>query len=379
MSRNGPLSSAATGSRGAAMGGLRVTAAICTRGRPQQLARALESLRRQRVPPSEVLVVDNAPVDDAGERVVARVCPAARYVVEPIAGLDFARNRALAEATGDVVAFLDDDAVASPGWVAAIQAAFERLPALGVCTGRVEPLAVETAGQRLFEANGGYSRGGRRSHLPRDARCRLHGLPAPAIAWALSVGNGANLAVRRDLARRLGGFDEALDLGDVLPGGGDLDMIWRMLQAGHELVYEPEALAWHEHRHGVSEAIEQIVGHQRALLAFLTKSVREASGRTRVEVLAFLCWRLLKPGVRLAARGIGRDPLPMRALLRMWRECWAGLTAYETARRTAARRLLEHSRPCPAVTPIGAAAAGPAQASRTGVAAEQRAGTAKEM
>src|SRR5690606_27580437 len=171
MSRNGPLSSAATGSRSAAMGGLRVTAAICTRGRPQQLARALESLRRQRVPPSEVLVIDNAPVDDAGERVVARVCPAARYVVEPIAGLDFARNRALAEATGDVVAFLDDDAVASPGWVAAIQAAFERLPALGDRTGRVEQLAVETAGQRLFEANGGYSRGGQ-AH-PSPPRCAV--------------------------------------------------------------------------------------------------------------------------------------------------------------------------------------------------------------
>src|SRR5690606_3783513 len=159
MSRNGPLSSAATGSRSAAMGGLRVTAAICTRGRPQQLARALESLRRQRVPPSEVLVVDNAPVDDAGERVVARVCPAARYVVEPIAGLYFARNRALAEATGDVIAFLDDDAVASPSWGAAIQAAFGRRPALGGGTGRVEPPAVGTAGRRLFEANGGYSRG----------------------------------------------------------------------------------------------------------------------------------------------------------------------------------------------------------------------------
>lgn len=319
-----------------------MTAAICTRARPEQLARALESLCAQRVPAAEILVIDNAPLDDAAERAVARACPAARYVVEPIPGLDFARNRALAEATGDIVAFLDDDAVASPGWVGAIRAAFENAPSLGVCTGRVEALAVRTAGQRLFEANGGYGRGDRRIRLPADARRRLRGLPAPLIAWAVSVGNGASLAVRRDYARQLGGFDEALDLGDVLPGGGDLDMIWRMLQAGHEVVYEPDALAWHEHRQSVSDAVEQIAGHQRALLAFLAKSVRQASGRTQAELLAFLCWRLLKPGVRLAARGIGRDPLPARALLRVWKECWVGLSAYGRACRTAQQRRMEH-------------------------------------
>jgi len=130
------------------VGELRLTAAICTRGRPEQLGRALESLCVQRVGPSEILVIDNAPQDDAAERTVARVCPAARYVVEPAPGLDFARNRALAEADGDIVAFLDDDAVASPGWAEAIRAAFENSSALGVCTGRVEPLAVRTAGQR---------------------------------------------------------------------------------------------------------------------------------------------------------------------------------------------------------------------------------------
>ena len=340
------------GLAGPATGGVSVTAAICTRARPQQFARALESLCAQRVPASEILVIDNAPLDDAAERAVARVCPTARYVVEPVPGLDFARNRALAEASGDIVAFLDDDVVASPGWVGAIRAAFESAPALGVCTGRVEALSTRTAGQRLFEANGGYGRGDRRIRLPADARRRLHGFPAPLVAWAVSVGSGASLAVRRDYARQLGGFDEALDLGDVLPGGGDLDIIWRMLRAGHEVVYEPDALAWHEHRESVSSAVEQIAGHQRALLAFLTKSIRRASGRTRAELLLFLCWRLLKPGVRLAARSVGRDPLPVRALLRVWAECWAGLAAYGRAQRIALRRRLEHGGHRPAADPI---------------------------
>lgn len=318
---------------------LRVTVAICTRARPEQLRRALESLGAQRVPPSEILVIDNAPEVEETRNAIARTCSSARYVVEPILGLDFARNRALTEAGGHIVAFLDDDAVASSSWVGSIRDVFERDPAVGVCTGRVEPLELRTAGQRLFEANGGYGRGTQRIRLPADAGRRLRAFRAPLIAWAVSIGNGTSLAVRRDYAQRLAGFDEALDLGDVLPGGGDLDMMWRMLQAGHALVYEPDALAWHEHRHAVSDAVAQIAGHQRALVAFLVKSIHQASGgRTRAEVFAFLCWRLLKPGARLARRLTGHDPLPASALLRVWRECWAGLAAYGSARRTAVRR-----------------------------------------
>lgn len=289
MARDGCATSVATKPARSAVNRLGVTAAICTRARPEQLRRALESLGAQQVQPSEILVIDNAPEDDETRHCVTRTCPAAQYVVEPILGLDFARNRALAEAGGEIVAFLDDDAVASPSWIGTIRDAFERDPVLGACTGRVEALELRTAGQRLFEANGGYGRGNQRIRLPAHAGRRLHGLPAPLIAWALSIGNGTNLAVRRDYAQRLGGFDEALDLGDVLPGGGDLDMMWRMLEAGHELVYEPNARVWHEHRHGVSDAVEQIAGHQRAVVAFLAKSVCHGSGRRRAEILAFLC------------------------------------------------------------------------------------------
>ena len=92
--------------------------------------------------------------------------------------------------------------------------------------------ALETEGQRLFEANGGFSRGSARVRLPDDAARPLHGRSAPLIAWAISVGCGCSYAVRRDAARALGGFDEALDLGAVLPGGGDHDLLWRALQSG---------------------------------------------------------------------------------------------------------------------------------------------------
>ena len=144
--------------------------------------------------------------------------------------------------------------------------------------------------------------------------------------------------MRRSVALALGGFDEALDLGAALPGGGDHDLLWRALQAGHSVVYEPAALAWHEHRPAVEGVHGQIVGHQRALLAFLGKHLAHADGRSRGPLAGYVAWRLLKPGVRLIRRAIGRDPLPAAVLARMWWNCWAGLVAYPRARRLARAR-----------------------------------------
>lgn len=314
----------------------RLSAVVCTRGRPDLAARAVASLTEQRV--SEVLVVDNAPDDDDASRLLRESFAGVRYVVEPIPGLDFARNRALSEATGDVVAFLDDDAVAAPGWADALAAVFESDARVGACTARVEALSVETPAQRIFEANGGYGRGLERIRLPRDASRPLHGRRAPLIAWAVSVGSGCSFALRRDLALDVGGFDVALDLGEALPGGGDHDMLWRVLQSGHDVVYEPEAVAYHEHRKEEAAVYAQLAGHQRGLVAFLAKTALTVRGRERASVLAFLIWRLLKPGVRLARRVAHRDPLPAAALWRMWGSALIGPAAYVRARRTASRR-----------------------------------------
>lgn len=314
-----------------------VTAAICTRERPRLLRRALASLLAQEEAPAEILVVDNAPCEPGVQELVSAEFPTVRYVREPAPGLDFCRNRALREASSEVVAFLDDDAVADPRWSGALARPFQA-PTVGAVTGRVEALTLETEAQRVFEANGGFGRGTRRVRLPRDAKRPLHGRRAPLIAWAISVGSGCSLAVRRELALRLGGFDEALDLGDVLPGGGDHDALWRVLESGHEVVYQPSALARHEHRREPSAMAAQLAGHQRALVALLTKVVTRARGRSLWPAAAFLVWRLLKPGHRLARRLIGRDPLPAPVLLRMWGDCVRGLWAYPLARREAARR-----------------------------------------
>jgi len=315
-----------------------ITAVVCTRNRPQQLARALESLQAQSPAVAEILVIDNAPADASTATLVAERFPGVRYIREPVPGLDFARNRALHAATQPIVAFLDDDAVAASDWARTLNQVFETDADVVVSTGRVEPLVVETPGQLLFEANGGFGRGEERVRLPDDASRPLHGWRAPLIAWAISMGCGCSYAVRRTVALQLGGFDEALDLGAPLAGGGDHDLLWRALEAGWSVVYQPQALAWHEHRRDLAAVHGQIIGHQRAVLAFLGKHLARTSVRRGLPLLAYVGWRLLKPGVRLVRRGLGRDPLPSSVLLRMWWNCWIGLSAYPVARAVARAR-----------------------------------------
>jgi len=96
--------------------------------------------------------------------------------------------------------------------------------------------------------------------------------------------------------------------------------------------------ARHEHRREVEDSVNQILDHHRSLIAMLSKAAVSPCRTGRIGVLAFLAWRLMKPGVRLLSRLAGRDPLPAWALVRMWGNCWRGLGSYVAARRLAERR-----------------------------------------
>src|SRR5690606_7996602 len=112
-------------------GTLSIAAAVCTRDRPAMLRRALGSLHEQEQPPAESLVVDNGPRAEA--RQVVTAFPRARYLRQPERGLNGARNRALTAADADIVAFLDDDAVAPRDWLVRLCADLRRDPGVAAC------------------------------------------------------------------------------------------------------------------------------------------------------------------------------------------------------------------------------------------------------
>ncbi len=274
---------------------------VCTRERAADLARCLDGLRSIAAAGHEVIVVDNAPVTDATAEIAAR--HPVRYVREPRVGLSHARNRGLREARHAIVAYTDDDAVPDARWVDALAQPFadERI---GCVTGLVMPIELRTTAQHVFEA---YAQHRRRfaAHVFTAADT------APATAGV--VGIGANMALRRDLALRLGGFDPRLGAGARTCAGEENDMFARMLDAGVAIAYTPKALVWHRHRDTDAELQRCIFGYGVGVYAFLTKRVVEG-GDLRALVVAAR-W-LVGPFLRAARRRFaGETAAPMRLLL----------------------------------------------------------------
>lgn len=279
-----------------------VTVAVCTRDRVELLSLCLQSLERARAgaPPEmevDVLVVDNAPPDESTSRLVGAM-DGVRYVMEPRPGLDFARNRAIAEARGEFLAFLDDDVVVDGGWFAGLCEAIDENPDAGAVTGLVLPAELETDAQIIFERRGGFRRGMRKLRYQGDT------LPGNATypTGAGMFGAGCNMVVRRDLLEAIGGFDEALDTGRPLPGGGDLDIFHRVLRAGRALVYEPSMLVFHRHRRDREALRRQYWSWGDGLMAYVAKTYgADPAQRPKLRALA-LWW--FGYAVRQTASGV---------------------------------------------------------------------------
>lgn len=310
-----------------------VTVAICTRDRSTELAKCLDALNHLDYPSLEILVVDNAPSNDATEQLVRASYPNVRYTREPRPGLNWARNRAIIEANGEVIAYTDDDVIIDPGWVNALASVFAEAPEVMAVTGLVVPYELETDAQVLFEMHGGFGKGFDRKWFKFEKGKRL---PKEVLGGA-QFGVGANMAYRRSVFNQIGYFDPALDVGTVTQGGGDLEMFFRVLKEGHMLVYEPKAIVRHRHRREYEKLKSQLTNN---CIGFIASCVRTISAYPD-ELATFLqqvnswlwSWHWKKLDTALM-----KPSLYPRELV--WADfvgCVIGLTRYQKSRKIAAQ------------------------------------------
>ena len=183
--------------------GLRFSIVICTYKRSQILLKALESAARQEFDPArfEVILVNNAPSEDLSgiardleKRFFEGKPGHVRYVLCPVKGLSPARNAGISEARGEIVCFLDDDAVASPGWLQELDRAYMDEKA-GVVGGKillqVPKSAPEWVKPGIYPYWSHFEPGFREIHWAEDW---------PEYPW------GANWTARREALLRIGGF-----------------------------------------------------------------------------------------------------------------------------------------------------------------------------
>jgi hypothetical protein len=119
-------------------------------------------------------------------------------------------------------------------------------------------------------------------------------------------GAGCNMVLQRRLVLDLGGFDEALDTGPPLPGGGDLDIFHRVVASGAPLVYEPRMLVFHRHRRELEALQRQYRSWGEGFMAYLAKT-RAAPGADRAKARAMALWWLGYAVRNVVATAAGRQ------------------------------------------------------------------------
>lgn len=294
-------------------GAIKVTVAIPTYNRADFLRQTLAGIAAQQFPRDhfEVLVIDNNSRDHT-RAVVAEFAasqPAPRYLLETQQGLDYARNRAIREARGDILVFGDDDILVQPDWLAQMTVPLlaDTARRIGAVGGEVIPVFPD-----------GLPDWVREWHAPLAFRADAGPLEARHSPM------GANLAFPKWVFKQLGLFHTALDraAGNYF-SGGDSEMIRRVRAAGLEVWFAPAAAVKHQmpasrttfryaRRHAFDSARSRVIdrtGQPGAPSYLLGRLFANAAKALGFSVLALINTVIFRPG---AAK---------KALVRAWRSC----------------------------------------------------------
>ena len=294
-------------------GPLQLTVAIPTYNRADFLRQTLAGLARQDFPPDafEVLVIDNNSTDHTRAVVAefASSTPPPRYVLETQQGLDYGRNRAIAEARGGIIVFADDDILMSPDWLTQLAAPLltDSAHRIGAVGGEVIPVFPDGLPPWVVEW-----------HAPLAFRADAGPLGAKDSPM------GANLALPKWVFEKLGPFHTALDraAGNYF-SGGDSEMIRRVRAAGLEVWFAPAAAVQHQMpasrttfryatRHAFDSARSRVIDRadQPGAAAYFAGrflgNIFKALGFALLAVLNFI---IVRPGEA------------KKALVRAWRSC----------------------------------------------------------
>jgi GT2 family glycosyltransferase/exo-beta-1,3-glucanase (GH17 family) len=216
----------------------RISVIVCTYNGTATLRACLESLVRLHDADFEVLLIDDGSTEDIEG--LAKNFPQVRYVRQEHAGLSVARNLGASLATGEILAYTDDDCIADEDWLKYLMLGLE------------DPQWVAAGGPNIPPE-------------PRNRTEAVVGAAPGAPAHVLLTDNeaehlpGCNLAIRKTALEAIGGFRPQYQV-----AGDDVDVCWRLREAGGKLHFVPGAMVWHHRRYMVGAYLRQQRGYGRA-------------------------------------------------------------------------------------------------------------------
>ena len=223
----------------------RFSVIVCTRNGAARIGACLAALKQQALPPHEVIVVDDDSTDGSGDLVAAHF-PDVRLLRIRAGGLSAARNAGAELATGEILAFTDDDCEPDRDWLAGLALVFAK--GYEAAGGPNLPPPARAAAEAIVAAAPGAP-----SHVMLDDVEAEH-LP------------GCNIAVRRSAYFAAGGFDPIFTT-----AGDDVDFCWRLRDHGHRLGFGPTAFVWHHRRPSMRGYLKQQIGYGKAEALLIEK------------------------------------------------------------------------------------------------------------
>ena len=215
----------------------RISVVICSYNGARTIRDCLEGLELLEYPDCEVIVVDDGSTDATAA--IAREYPV-RLISTPNRGLSSARNTGLAAATGEIVAYIDDDARPDPHWLTYLANTFLTTDYIGVGGPNIPPPGEGLIAECVANSPGGP----------------IHVLLSDTEAEHIP---GCNMAFRVDALRAFGGFDPQFRV-----AGDDVDVCWRLQDSGWRLGFSPSAMVWHRRRTSLCSYGRQQIGYGQA-------------------------------------------------------------------------------------------------------------------
>jgi GT2 family glycosyltransferase len=230
----------------------RVSVVVCTYNGGRTLSQCLQSLEALEYPDYEVLVVDDGSTDNTRE-IVTRFANV-RVIHQTNQGLSAARNVGLRMATGAIVAYTDSDCYADPDWLTLLVGQLERSGAAAV------------GGPNLTPEDGRLA-----ACVAASPGQPTHVLVSDQVAEHIP---GCNMAFRRDALLGINGFDP-----QYRKAGDDVDVCWRLQQAGMWITFAPGAFVWHHRRQNPRAYLRQQAGYGEAEALLRFKHPDQFNGR----------------------------------------------------------------------------------------------------
>jgi GT2 family glycosyltransferase len=237
--------------------GPQISIVVCSYNGARTLRDCLDGIRALDYPDFETIVVDDGSRD-------ATASLAAEYDVRLIRtenrGLSAARNTGWQAASGEIVAYVDDDARPDPQWLQYLAWAFRTTQHVGVGGPNIPPPGDGWIAECVANAPGGP----------------MHVLIGDAEAEHIP---GCNMAFRRSALAAVGGFDPRFRT-----AGDDVDLCWRLMDQGGTLGFHAGAMVWHHRRNSVRTYWRQQLGYGRA------EALLEAKWPERYNALGHYSW-----------------------------------------------------------------------------------------